>query len=86
VDDWPSELQGLWDMLESGFVNDSERADWELEASEYFELGFVADGDMVDQDTREWAREHFFALMEEYDISIELFDWDAWRDWYDAAS
>lgn len=48
---------------------------------ELFTLGWVDMGE--DSDTVANARNEFFELMEQYDISRDEFDWDSWRDWYE---
>lgn len=79
--DWPDELQGMWDQVDERFRDESDKADFIDQAQELFQLGFVDGGST---ETRQGYRDDFFALMEEFDISIEVFDWDDWRDWYEA--
>lgn len=79
--DWPDQLQGMWDQLDDTFRNEDEKADFVDEAQDLFFLGYVAGGTTEE---RQGYRDDFFALMEEYDISIEAFDWDDWRDWYES--
>lgn len=80
--DWPDELQGMWDQVDDRIRDESDRADFIDRAQELFNLGFVEGGTTED---RQGYRDDFFSLMEEWDIEIEQFDWDAWRDWYEAA-
>lgn len=79
--DWPDQLQGMWDQIDTVFRNEDERADFIDQAQELFHLGYVGTGTTED---RQGYRDDFFALMDEFDISIEQFDWDDWRDWYEA--
>lgn len=80
--DWPDELQGMWDQIDTVFRDESDKADFIDEAQELFYLGFVAGGSTEE---RQGYRDDFFALMESNDISIDQFDWDSWRDWYEAS-
>ena len=48
-----------------------------------FDVGWVAGN--VDPDEREQARDEFFEYLTELGYDVSDFDWDAWRDWYDAA-
>lgn len=79
--DWPDQLQGMWDQVDERFRDDSDRADFVDKAQELFHLGYIEGGSTEE---RQGYRDEFFALMEEFDISIENFDWDDWRDWYEA--
>jgi hypothetical protein len=84
-EDWPDPMQEMWDSFKDELAPNEQR-EWSDEAAYVFELGWMTTGEDVDSETREWAREEFFALMEEFDIDISLFDWDDWRDWYDGAA
>lgn len=83
-EDWPEELQGIFENVESAhFFTDEEYQEFAEAAEDLFYQGFVnvsGDGEQMQA-----ARDDFFALMEEYDISVEVFDWDDWRDWYESA-
>lgn len=81
--DWPEQLQQMWDEVDRVFRDEGEKADFIDNAQELFYLGFVAGGPT---ESRQGYRDEFFALMDEYDISIENFDWDDWRDWYEGVA
>lgn len=85
---WENDEQ-LWDIYESATHNPTEN---ELEVmygiseddlKDLFEMAFIADN--VSHEEREEAREMFFDWMEDFGYDASDFDWDAWRDWYDAA-
>ena len=81
-DDWPEELQHIFEDVESGhFFTDDEQAEFAEAAEELFYQGFV--NVSGDSDQMQAARDAFFDLLDEYDISIDVFDWDDWRDWYE---
>lgn len=85
-DDWPEELQGIFENVESAhFFDDDEYQEFADAAEELFYEGFV--NVSGDSEQMQNARAEFFALLEEYDIAIGIdeFDWDAWRDWYEGA-
>lgn len=79
--DWPDQLQGMWDQIDEVFKNESDKADFVDQAQELFYVGYISEGFTTEE--RQGFRDEFFALMDEFDISIEQFDWDAWRDWYE---
>lgn len=83
-DDWPEELQNIFEDVESGhFFTDAEYQEFAESAEALFYTGFV--NVSGDSDEMQTARDEFFALLDEYDISIDVFDWDDWRDWYEGA-
>lgn len=75
---WPAELEAIWSDLTA--VSFTSGADWWDEARSLFETGWVDTN--VDANTRQAARDAFFDLLAQYDISEEHFDWDSWREWY----
>lgn len=77
-DDWEA-FVSMWEDLDHEFL-DKAGDDFAGQAQELFTMGFIEVGPDM-----QVFRDEFFALMEEYDISIDLFDWDAWRDWYEAS-
>jgi len=81
--DWPDQLQGMWDQLETVFRDESDEADFIDRAQDLFFQGFIESGHSTE--ARQEMRDEFFALMDEFDISIESFDWDDWRDWYEGS-
>ena len=87
-DDWDAES---WELY-AGEAFDAMLADWDLpedvldeidelssEAETLFYFGFF-DSDTSAED-RQWAREEFFDLMEEYGLDPDFFDWAEWREW-----
>lgn len=84
-----SDLEAIWvDMAEDAGILDSvdqaqQFADLNLDANvmELFLAGWV-NFEGEDSETVVAAREEFFEIMSEYNISEDNFDWDAWRDWY----
>jgi hypothetical protein len=84
IEDWPEELRNIWSELESPEWSNEEREHWVSDAADLFESGFI---DIEGKDAQELQdiRDAFFEMMEQYDISIEDFDWDDWRDWYAAS-
>ena len=80
--DWPEQLQGMWDQLDETFRDESDKADFVDTAQDLFNAGWIEGGTT---ESRQQARDEFFSLMEEFDISVENFDWDDWRDWYASA-
>lgn len=84
IEDWPEELRNIWSELEQSTWTPDEREHWVTDAADLFESGWLEmEGHSAEE--LEAIREQFFDLMEEYDVSIEDFDWDAWRDWYASA-
>ena len=84
MEEWPIELQAIWEDLEQAAWSPEDREHWVNEAADLFEAGWI---EFEGKSTEELdaIRDEFFALMEEYDVSIEDFDWDEWRDWYAAS-
>lgn len=78
--DWPDQLQGMWDQIEERFRDKDDRADFVDRAQELFDIGWG--NGALSTEEREDAWTTFFTHMEEFDISVEHFDWDDWRDWY----
>lgn len=48
-----------------------------------FDVGWIQED--ADPDQREAGRLGFFLYLEELGYDISDFDWDEWREWYDAA-
>lgn len=84
IEDWPEELRNVWEELEQSSWSPEEREHWVTDAADLFEAGWLEMEGRSAEELEE-IREQFFDLMEEYDVSIEDFDWDAWRDWYASA-
>lgn len=81
-DSWEA-FVSMWQNIDDAFLESSAGVDFASTAQDLFTAGFIDAGG--DADYMQWARDEFFALMEEFDISIEVFDWDDWRDWYESA-
>jgi hypothetical protein len=85
MDDWPAELHDIWENLEHESWSAELREQWQNEAADLFEQGWIEFDEDTSPEELQAIRDSFFELMEEFDVSIEDFDWDAWRDWYESA-
>lgn len=75
-----ADAEGARDSLE--IAHEFEEFAHDSNGMELFRLGWVDFDAEGGSDEVQAARDAFFDLMEEYDISRDEFDWDAWRDWY----
>lgn len=84
--EWDEEIQEVW--LESlgygGWLDGDEAREMFELGAESFKAGWF-DSD-IDPDDRIAEQSAFFTLMQEFGLDISMFDWDDWRDWYEAQS
>jgi hypothetical protein len=84
--EWEDEIREVW--LESlgygGYLdNDEAREMFELGADAFMEGWF---DENISPEDRAGMQSAFFTLMEEFGLDVSMFDWDDWRDWYEAQS
>lgn len=82
--EWDEEVREVW--LESlgygGWLEDDEaREMFEMGADSFMAGWFTED---MDPDERLGHQSAFFTLMQEFGLDVSMFDWDDWRDWYEA--
>lgn len=81
------EMQEAWaSFLSNEVVAENQSTEWEAlinQLQDLFVTGYDLDNGLSD-DEREDARIQFRDLLDEYDIDLYDYDWDDWREWYDA--
>lgn len=82
-----AEMQATWESFLANEVNDTvQDAGWESlinQLQDLFSTAYDLDNGLSKED-REDAANEFRDLLAEYDIDLQDYQWDDWREWYDA--
>lgn len=82
-----NEVESAWYSFLDNEIQENQSGTWEAIISDlqfWFEMGYDVDNG-ESPEIREEARMEFEAILNDYDIDLNDYDWDDWRDWYAAA-
>jgi hypothetical protein len=82
-----AEMQSAWEsFLSNEVVSDNTSEEWGAlvnQLQDLFSLGYDIENGLTQQEREDYQQE-FRDLLDEYDIDLYDYDWDDWREWYDA--